>query len=179
TQSMNIPAEPITNATECFYSADVQATGDPTGALDGTLTITSYTTTISFSVSLPVYTIEQVAPVPLPLTPGMTSQVAFTVASDMPGPFTGQTLTMTLPPGVTIPAGGVVRYICPALGTNIIVATNTTGTPTQSMNIPAEPITNATECFYSADVQATGDPTGILDGTLTITSYTTTISFSS
>ncbi|MGW2370348.1 NHL domain-containing protein [Streptomyces sp. NPDC001667] len=117
--------------------------------------------------------------IPLPLAGGVTVSSAFTVSADTAVP-AGQPATVTFPAGLSLPADGQVRYICPADGTNTALFTNTTGTALSSVTFPAQEITRSTACFYSANVQATGNPTGPPQGTISVagTTHPTTITIS-
>ncbi|MFI9201970.1 hypothetical protein [Streptomyces sp. NPDC053048] len=120
----------------------------------------------------PVFTVAQVAPDPVDMTPGVTTQMAFTVSADTTVP-AGRTITLVFPSGVALAPGGVVRYICPAAGTNDTL--DFTLNPDGSVSVTAPEIDPSTACFYSVDVQASPDP---VQGSITVGGSTGTTSFS-
>ncbi|MBZ6476271.1 hypothetical protein [Streptomyces griseocarneus] len=120
----------------------------------------------------PVFTVAQVDPNPVVMERGVTTAMAFTVSSDITVA-AGLTVTLTFPSGVALAQGGVVRYICPANGTNepLPITVN----PDGSVSVTAPEITSSTACFYSVDVQASPDP---VQGSITIDGTTGTTYFS-
>ncbi|MGW2190455.1 NHL domain-containing protein [Streptomyces sp. NPDC001719] len=164
--TVSVTAPEITGSPACFYSCDVQATTNASGILEGRITVGGTTQPVYFSVSPVTYTIEQASPNPVDVTPGMITQMAFTVTAS--ATVTGQNITMTFPPGVVFPTDGVIRWICPADGTNIPQPVNTNADGTVS--IPNQTITPSAACFYSCDLQATTNTApGITEGTITVT----------
>ncbi|WP_327096108.1 hypothetical protein OIE68_40220 [Nocardia vinacea] len=105
-----------------------------------------------------VFTVVQDPPDPVVMTPGVTTQLKFTVSANATIPAGQTTITLDFPAGVGLAPGGVVRYVCPDTGTDTELPV-TVG-PDGSVSVTAEEITASTACFYTADVQASTIPEG-------------------
>ncbi|MEU4345690.1 hypothetical protein AB0H00_31320, partial [Nocardia sp. NPDC023852] len=105
-----------------------------------------------------VFTVVQDPPDPVLMTPGVTTQLKFTVSANAMVPAGQTTITLDFPSGVGLAPGGVVRYVCPDTGTDTELPV-TVG-PDGSVSVTAEEITASTACFYTADVQASTIPEG-------------------
>ncbi|MFI1184607.1 hypothetical protein ACH4UT_34515 [Streptomyces sp. NPDC020799] len=167
--SVTFPAQEITGSTACFYSMNIQASGAVTGPLYATVAIAGATGVLAYKVSPVTVTVTQTPPDPLVLSPGDYGSLGFTVSADTVSP-AGEPVTVTFPAGVSMQPEGAVVYICSGVSTPVY--TNTTGTYQPVVTFPAQEITGSTACFYSVNVQATGNPTGPAQGNISVAGTT-------
>ncbi|MGW2370296.1 hypothetical protein ACWCZ5_32700 [Streptomyces sp. NPDC001667] len=167
--SVTFPAQEITGSTACFYSMNIQASGAVTGPLYANISVAGTTGVLAYKVSALTATVAQTPPDPVVLSPGDYGSLGFTVSADTVSP-AGEPVTVTFPAGVSMQPEGAVVYICSGVSTPVY--TNTTGTYQPVVTFPAQEITGSTACFYSVNIQATGNPTGPAQGNISVAGTT-------